>query len=113
MCHWISVTVEDYSAIHDELWMVVGRCRDVFFAEDGMIGSRDPERLQGSISFLIGIFLRVSLMANEEKSNTMTFYLGEIQSGMSEEAFSWSITGEGATFWGRLWQSTSSLDCGV
>ena len=40
--HWLSLTLEDDSATHDRLGMVVGRCKGVFYVDDGMIGSRDP-----------------------------------------------------------------------
>ena len=58
-----------------------------------MIGSRDPEWLQGNINVIIGLFRRVVLMANVEKSNTMTFQTGDIHKWMSDEAFSTRITG--------------------
>ena len=34
-------------------------------------------------------------MANVEKSKTMNYHPGTIHTGMSKEAFSWRITGEG------------------
>ena len=45
--HWISLTVEEYSATHGELWMEVGRYMRVFYAYDGMVGLRVLEWLQG------------------------------------------------------------------
>ena len=44
----------------------------VFYANEGMIGSWDPEWLQGAINILIGLFIRVGIMANVAKSKTMT-----------------------------------------
>ena len=38
---WLSPTVEDDSATHDRLGSVVGSCMGMFYADDGMIGSRD------------------------------------------------------------------------
>ena len=38
---WLSLTVEDESAIHDGLGMDVGRIMRVFHADDSLIGSRD------------------------------------------------------------------------
>ena len=62
-----------------------------FYTDDGMIGSRDPEWIQGAINVLIGLFRRVFLMANDEKSNTLTCQPGSVITGVSEEAFSWRI----------------------
>ena len=76
--------------------MAVGRFMGVFYADEGMIGSRDPEWLQGTINVLIGLFRRVILMTNVARSKTMTCQLGAICTGMSEEAFSWRRIGEGA-----------------
>ena len=75
----------------------------VFYADDGMIGSRDPDLLQGAINVIIGLFRRVKIMANVTKSNTMTCHPGVIHKGMSEEAFSWRIKGEGSTNQDILW----------
>ena len=44
----------------------------VFYADGGMIGSGDPEWLQGAINVIIRLFIWVRLMANVEKSNLMT-----------------------------------------
>ena len=41
--HWMSLTVEDEQATHEGLWIVVGKCMVLFYADDGMIISRDPE----------------------------------------------------------------------
>ena len=60
----------------------------VFYEYAGMIILRDPEWIQGSINALIGLFSRVGLMDNVEKSNTMTCHPGAIFTGVSEEVFS-------------------------
>ena len=71
------------SSIHDRLGMVVGRCMGVFDADDGIIGSREPEWIQGAMNVLIIISRSVSLMAYVESSNTATYYTGEIHTCMS------------------------------
>ena len=47
--------------------MSVGSSLGEFYADDGLIGSRDPECLQGVINTLIVLFPRVVLMFNVEK----------------------------------------------
>ena len=51
--HWMSLTVEDLSTNHEGLGMTVGQCIGIFYADDGMIGSRDTEWFQGAINVLI------------------------------------------------------------
>ena len=98
VCHWISLTVEDEQVTHEELGMVAGRCMGVFNADDGMLGSRYPEWLQGAINVLIRLFRRVRLMVNVAKSKNMTCQPGAIHMGISEEAFSRKSQGEGGTY---------------
>ena len=87
--HWLSLTVEDDSVAHEDLGMVVGRFMGVFYEDNGMVGLRDPECLQGAINFLIGLFRRFNLIYNLEKSKTMTCDPGAIFTGVSEESFIW------------------------
>ena len=53
----------------------------MFYADYGMIGSRDLEWLQGVINVLIGLLRRVGLMSKISKSKTMTCQTGEICMG--------------------------------
>ena len=93
--------------------MTAGRSIGVFYAYDDPIGSCDSVWIQGSIIVLIGIFRRVSLMDNIEKSNTMNCHLRAILTGMSEEAFSHRSTGEGATYREQLWRCIPCPEFGV
>ena len=87
--HWLSMTLEDVAVIHYGLGHVVGRSLEVFYAEDGLIGSRYPKWLQGGLNVLIGPFLRIGLMDNVAKSKTITCHQGAIWLGMSEEVVGW------------------------
>ena len=64
---WLSLTVEEISTTHDGLGMTVGMCMGVFYVDDRMIRSRDPEWLQGAINILIWLFRNVGLMSNVAK----------------------------------------------
>ena len=57
--HWLSLIVEDESTVHGGLRTAVGRSFRVFYADDGLIRSRDLERIQGRLIVLIGRFRRV------------------------------------------------------
>ena len=69
----MSLTVEYASSTHEGLGMAVGRCIGAFYADNEMIGSRDPEWLQGYINVLIKLLRRVGIMANVAKSDTINF----------------------------------------
>ena len=58
----------------------------IFYADDGVVGSRDLECLQGALSVLIGLFLWYGLVANSAKSKPITCQPGTLQSRKLEEA---------------------------
>ena len=88
------MTVEADTVIHNRLGHAVGRGMGFFYADDGLIGLRDLEQLQGSLNATIGLFCRIGLMANVAKSKTMTCHPGTICSGMPEEAVVQRSTGK-------------------
>ena len=53
---WLSTTVEDQRVSHDRMGEAVGRCLGVFYADDGMVGSRDSEWLHHLMNVLVGLF---------------------------------------------------------
>ena len=60
--HWLSMTLEDVTVIHDGLVHEVGRSLEILYADDGLIGSQDPEWLQGGLNVPIGPLLWIGLM---------------------------------------------------
>ena len=76
--------VEDELVAHDGLGLAVVRCMGMFYADDGLIGSWDPEWLQRYLKVLIDLFKWYGLVANVAKSKAMTCQPGDIWSGMSE-----------------------------
>ena len=85
----------------------------MFYVNDGLIGSQEPDCLQWPLNALIGLFRRVVLMANIVKSRTMTCQSGAIRTGMSEEGFNWRSTGDGATYRERFRRRIPCKDCGT
>ena len=69
-----------------------------FCADDGLLGSWDPEWIQGAINVPIGIFWRIRLADNVAKSKKMKCQPVDIRSGILEEAFGRSSTGKGETY---------------
>ena len=67
----------------------------LFYADDRIIRSRDPECLQGYISVPIGLFRSIGLMENVATFNTVNFRPETICTGISEEAFNQMVRVEG------------------
>ena len=59
----------------------------LFFADDGLLASRDPTWLQNSFDILISLFECVGLKTNAVKTKAMVCCLTTIAKGLSEEAY--------------------------
>jgi hypothetical protein len=58
-----------------------------FFVDDGLIGSRDPVWLQGTLSILVKLFESIGLRTNPDKTKVMTCIPGSIRVAHTEEAY--------------------------
>ena len=103
VCHWLSITVDYYVVVHGRLGHAVGWSMGVFYVYNFIVGLRDPEWLQGDLNVLIGLFLRIGLMANIDKSKTMMCQPGMIRSGILDEAVGQQSMGGVATYREILW----------
>ena len=70
----------------DGLGETVGRYLGFFYADDGMVRSRDSDWLYHAVNVLVGLFRKYGLAAKVAKSRTMTCQSGALRAGMSEEA---------------------------
>ena len=52
----MSITVEDKLVAHERLGLVLEWCMGMFYADYGLVESRDPEWLQVSFNIIIGLF---------------------------------------------------------
>ena len=95
--NWFSITVDDDAVIHVGLVHVVGRSTLVFYVNNSLIGSWDPEWLQGVLNRIIGLFIRIGLMAHVAKSKMMMCQPGNIRSIIVEELVGQISTGKRAT----------------
>ena len=64
---WLEMIVEDQRLTNDGLGDTVRRCLGVFYANNGMVSSRDPDWLQNTTNILVGLFRRYGLEANVAK----------------------------------------------
>ena len=54
--NWLYVMLEGKLIAHYGVGLSLGRCMGVFYADDGLVMSRDPEWLQRSLNVLICLF---------------------------------------------------------
>ena len=108
----MAMTVEDQRVDHDWLGETVGRCLGVFYVNNDMVGSRDPDWLQNTMNVLVGLFRRYGLATNVDKSHTMTCQPSALRAGMPEEAMALKCTGVGELYWVRLQKMIPCPECG-
>ena len=58
----------------------------IFYADDGLIASRNPKTLQTAVDLLTGLFDRVGLQTNTTKTEVMVFVPGKIGTFLSEKS---------------------------
>ena len=108
--HAIGIMVEDEVVIQDGLGHMVGQILGGLYADDGLLGSQDPERIHGALTIIIRLFWQIGLASNISKTKTMTCHMRVIRSEMSEEALGRRITGKGATYRECLRRKMPCLD---
>ena len=80
------MTVEDQLVSQEGMRLVVSICLVLFYACNGMVGSRDTLWFQGALNMLIGLFRKYGLVENVAKSKSMTCQSGTLRSWISEES---------------------------
>ena len=71
----------------------------VFYADDGMVVSSDPDCLQGEFNALVAIFDRVGLLTNVRKMVRMVCHPCRAEAGnRTEEAYGRMLRGEGRSY---------------
>ena len=79
---WLDMTVEDQRVAQNGLLETVGRCLGVFYDENVMVGSCNPDWLQHATNILVGLFRSYDLVANIFKSRTITCQPNALWTGM-------------------------------
>jgi len=72
-----------------ELWRLMA----IFYADDTLIASRDPELLQEAVDVIVGLFKYVGLRTNTKKTKVMTCLPGKIRTRHSDEVHNNIIKG--------------------
>ena len=87
------MTVEDNRVAQNGLGEAVGRCLRVFYANDNMLGSIDPDWMQHLMNVLVDLFRRYGLTANVSNSLLITCQPSALRSGVSKESKALKCTG--------------------
>ena len=82
--NWLAIAVEYQLDLHEVLGLVLGVCIGLFYTDNRVVGSWDPECLQGALNVLIFLFRLYGLVENGTKSKSMTFQPVTLRSRMSE-----------------------------
>ena len=101
---WLAMTVEYQRVAHYGLVEAVRKCVGVFYANDSMVVSRDPDWMNHLMNVLVSLFQQYGLAYNVAKSCSMTCQPGVMRLGMSVEAKSLKSTGVGYSYFVRIWQ---------
>ena len=72
-----------------------------FYANNGLVASTQPERLQRVFDVLTSLFDRVGLRMNMQKMVSMSCQPCHAPGRMSVEAYERRTTGTGPNFWGQ------------
>ena len=67
----------------------------VFYADDGLLQSRDPVRLQAAPDNLVDLFERAGLKTNTKKTQAMVCIPGKVRTCQSQEVYNARMIGEG------------------
>ena len=71
--NWIALTVEDQLVAQEVLGLELGRCIKISYTDNGVVGLRDQEWLQGALNMLIDLFFQYRLVANVANSKAIAF----------------------------------------
>ena len=99
--HWVTgviVDAEERSELGNE-----GRHQAaLFYADDGIVDSSDPQWIQGAFNTLVGLFDRVGLRTNFGKNFGMVCHPFQTAWNLMEAAYGRRVMGEGPTYRERL-----------
>jgi len=109
--YWLSLVVDDGSEV-DGLGMMVQEWLVLFYADDGLIASRNAKWLQMAIERLSELFERVGLRMNTDKTETMTCTPGYISGQESSHAYTRRMEGTGQSYRERRRRRVTCSTCG-
>ena len=110
--HWLSLVLNgNGDIVENGLGHTVADRLSILYADDGLLGARDDEWLQGSLNVLVSLFRRFGLQANVTKTKAMTCFPGATRQGISPESYARRMTGVGDTYRERLRRRVTCPEC--
>ena len=111
--YWLTLVSDDGRDAVEGFSVQVRERQTLFYADDGFLASRSPEFLQQAFTCLIGLFERVGLQTNVDKTKTMTCFPGYIGGRMLSPAYKRRMTGEGESIRDRQRRRVECPQCGT
>ena len=112
ICHWVTV-VTPTEAGTGGLGLTIIKLTAYLYADDDLVASTQPERLQRSFDFLTNLFDRFGMRTNKMKTVGMVCQPCPTPGGMSEVAYVQWVAGKGPTFQERQRMQVECPECGV
>ena len=84
-----------------------------FYANDGLVASTQPERLQREFDLLTGLFDQVGLSMNKRKAVSIACQPCHTPGMVSLETYERRTMGMGPTFRERQWRRVNFPECGL
>ena len=110
--HWVTVVAET-EEVTEGLGLSLRDLAAYFYANDGLIVSTQPERMQREFNVLTGLFDRVVLRTNMRKTVSMAHQPCHAPGRMSVETYGRLTTGTGLIFWERQRMRVQCPECEV
>ena len=95
--HWVTVVMPS-EAVTGGLGLTIIDLAAYLYADDSLVASTQPERLQRAFDVLTGLFDRVGLQTNTAKTVDMVCHKCHAPGGISEDAYVRRVMGRGTTF---------------
>jgi len=109
---WLNVVCDDGAVAVSGFGTHVSEKGVFFYADDGLLGSRDAEWLQQALDVLVDLFMRLGLYTNTTKTVTMTCTPGYIRTHQSDTTYGRRIGGGGLSYRERQRRRVECPECG-
>ena len=110
--HWVTVMAPTEAGM-GVLCLTIIDLAAYLYADNGLVASTQPERLQRVFDVLTGFFDQVGLCKIAGKTVGMVCQPCHAPGGILEESYKIRTTGIGETFWERQRRRVECLECGV
>ena len=97
ICHWVTVGKPTEAGM-GEIGLTIIDPTAYLYANNSLVGSTQPERLQRALDVLTSLFERFGIRTNKTKTVGMVCQPCRMSGGMSDEGYARRTRGKGPTF---------------